>query len=312
MSFAAVTKPSVGDPIKLSTIESLIDNQDFFNTQIGSVTAFGADGNFETTPSGGDPAQGWTTTGDGAALAVRSSSSGDPNSSGKWTMKIGGSAGDELSIITKDAFKIDSHKAYIISVGTQVDNAGDRFEIDFISYQRDGATGPVQTVRNPIWGDSTNIGINHTNWHRDEWVVDGGLTGKWAKIKITWYCNDSTASNGYIDNLTIEPMHREVRFITPEWADSNNNSLIVYCPRYCQTEFLQTDLASGNGLFEPDGTQTGILGVTNGPSTTDSFKVNESVNPTYYADTSQKINITSISEGNAKKLWAKFTPRWTI
>lgn len=309
MPFSAVTKPSVGDPIKLSTITGMIDNQDFFNTQLDTSSTFNADGNFEATPSGGDPAQGWTKT--GAATVARSSSSGDPNGSGEYTLKFSGSASDTAQITTA-VFPIDEYKAYVISLGSQVDDAGDRFLVEFISYQRDGTTGPVQTVTNPVWDDSTNTGINHTSWHRDEWVVDGGSGGKWAKIRITWTCNSSTASDGYIDMFSIEPAHREVRFITPEWADSNNNSLLIYCPKHYQTEFVQTDIASGNGLFEADGTQTGILGVTNGPSTTDSFKVNESVNSTYYADTSQRIDISSVSEGNAKKLWAQFTPRWTI
>lgn len=317
MSYTAVTKPSVGDPIKLSTIEALIDNQSHFNTQLGSSSFLGADGNFETAPSGGNPAEGWQTVGSGAAVAVRSSSSGDPNGSGQFCLKFGGSAGDELSIKTVSKFKIDAQKAYIISAGTQVDNAGDRFEIDFISYQRDGSTGPVQTVRNPIWDDSTNTGLNHTSYRRDEWVVDGGSSGRWAEIVITYYNNSSSTSSGYIDNITVEPAHREVRFITPKWANSNNNNLNIYCPNHYQTEFIRSDTPSGNGYFEADSTQTAIFSsITNGPGGYDSFKVNESVNSSYHGSPSSRIDVSSqdqtASLGGAKKLWAVFTPRWTI
>lgn len=304
MPYSAVTKPSVGDPIKLSTIEGLIDNQTFFNTSLDTSSTFNADGNFEATPSGGDPAQGWTKT--GAAVVIRSSTSSDPNSNGEYCLKFGGSASD-AGVIETDIFPIDEYKAYVISAGFQVDDTGDQFKVEFISYQRDGSTGPVQTVQNPRHYDGTNTGINDTTWKRHEWVVDGGTNGRWAKLKITWTCNSSSSSAGYLDSLTIEPMHREVRYVLPDFYGNGANTLDCYCPRWCKTEFTtydaNNDLVASASSWRPT--------TTNGPAGTSDFHVDESDNTTYYADVAQEIDITGGNTGSGKSAVVIYTPRWT-
>lgn len=238
MPYTAVTKPSVGDPIKLSTIEAIIDNQAFFNSSLSSNVSFGADGDFEATPTGSDPALGWTDGG-GPVTFSRSSSAGDPNISGQYCLKASGDAGD-TNYIESDLFPIAANETYLLDVTTMVDTAGDKWTVEFISYERDGATGPVQTVKQPEMTKSTGeVGMGYTSgMTRKQWVVDGGSTGRWAKIKITFTVNSSTASDGYIDLFRLDRTHNGIyRFVIDDYNDNSGNSLSIYIPRNYATVF---------------------------------------------------------------------------
>lgn len=243
MPYTAVTKPSVGDPIKLSTIEGLIDNQTFFNTSLDTSSTFNADGNFEATPSGGDPAQGWKKTG---AATVERTDTGGTNGRGKWALKFSGTDTDVGTIIT-DKFSIEEQSAYIISLGCITDDVADRFKCEFISWQRDGATGPVQTVENPRWYDGNNDGLNNTSYRRWEWVVDGGTDGKWAQIQITWTCKAGASSAGYLDEVTIHKAHREARFAVSGIDAAGAGTIEFYCPKYYRTELKQIIQEAASG-----------------------------------------------------------------
>lgn len=243
MSYSSVTKPNVGDSVKARTIQEIIDNQDVFNSSLSGNKVFNADGDFEATPGSGDPALGWTDGG-GAATIARSSASGDPNSSGQYCLKFTGGSASDSNYIESDIFPIDAEQVYKLAFVSKVDDAGDEFKVEFISYQRDGTTGPVQTVANPRFKDTNgNYGFNFTSGMvRREWLVDGGANGRWAKIKISWTCNSSAASAGYADKFEITPANNQIyRFLADDFNAQSNHELDIYCPRNYQTMFLMLD-----------------------------------------------------------------------
>lgn len=235
MSYTAVTKPSVGDPIKLSTITGLIDNQDYFSTTLGASTIIGADGSFETAPSGSDVAVGWSKS--GTAGVERSSTAGS-NSEGQYNLRFIGSGSDSATILSPK-FAVDEKQPYVISVGCKNDDAGNQFLVEFITYGRDKSTGPVHTVTQPVLTVGSNSSFNNTSFKKYNWVVDAGTNGKWAEIKITWTCG-STASQGYLDNVTLEPMKSRVVHALYQPFNSGG-SIEYYCPKYCMTNWVEWD-----------------------------------------------------------------------
>jgi hypothetical protein len=239
MAYSAVTKPAVGDPIKLSTITGIIDNQDHFNSTITSGgVGFAADGDFEATPASG-PASGWTDGG-GAATIARSNNPSGANGSGEYSLKFSGNA-SETNYVETALFPISEYKPYALSISCKTDAAGDQFTVSFITVERDGATS-VQTVTNPVHSDGTNSGLNPTTWKNFEWVVDGGTNSRFAKIKIAWTCNSTAASAGYVDNFTItEATRSEYRFYLPLFISNGAHSFTCHAPNWMRTTITTYD-----------------------------------------------------------------------
>lgn len=243
MSYASVTKPSVGDPIKLSTIEAIIDNQAFFQSSIGANAGFNADGSFESPgASGSEPALGWTESAGNALTITRESSSAEPNAHGQYCLKFAGSFGQTGGIETA-IFPVDELENYVISAVHSVDDAGDKFEIQFITYERDGATS-VHTVSNPMFTNvvTGNEGFNDTASAKYDWVVSPGANARFAKIKIIFTVNSSVASAGYLDHVQIYTHRAAAVFKQPLFwgstggaAASPANTVEFYAPLRCRT-----------------------------------------------------------------------------
>lgn len=256
MAYTSITKPSVGDPIKLSLIEAMIDNQVHFYNSLSASASFNADGDFEASPTGSEPALGWTDGG-GPATWARSSDAADPNISGQYTLKCSGDAGDTNSIESA-LFPISENETYELTLTSKVDNIGDHFQVSFISYERDGATGPVQTVKSPIVTDASgNAGFNYTSGMTTAtWLVDGGATGRWAKIKIDFEVNAGGASAGYIDLFTLRPARGMYRQVFPAFNNATAQTIEIYCPNKYSVAFFS--LANSNGMVYAGGTQDPI------------------------------------------------------
>lgn len=247
MAYSTVTKPSVGDPIKLSTIEGIIDNQEHFQSSIAANTGFNADGSFESAgASGSEPALGWTEVSGNALTIERSNTSSDPNIHGEYTLKFSGSFG-QTGGIESGLFPVSELELYELSITSMVDNIGDSFKIKVISYERDGTTS-VQTVTNPYVtnGGTSNEGLNHTSGMTEtKWMIDTGTDSRFAKVQILFTVNSSIASAGYTDQFTFR---KATAVIKTEFTDLNSatllgsaNSIDVYCPKFCTVGFFSFD-----------------------------------------------------------------------
>lgn len=249
MAYSTVSKPSVGDPIKLSTIEGIIDNQEHFQASIAANAGFNADGSFENPgASASEPALGWNESSGNALTIARTNTGADPNAHGEYSLKFSGSFGQTGGIET-DLFPVSDLEPYVITIASQVDNVSDKFEIQFITYERDGATG-VQTVSNPLFTDASTSdeGINDTTMTKRQWVVSAGTDARFGKIKVIFTVNSSVASAGYLDHVNFERQgnrtivyKHKLFWETDGTGNSKANTLDVYCPKWCKTYFIRYD-----------------------------------------------------------------------
>lgn len=248
MAYSTVSKPSVGDPIKLSTIEGIIDNQEHFQASIAANAGFNADGSFENPgASVSEPALGWNESSGNALTIARTNTGADPNTHGEYSLKLSGSFGQTGGIET-DLFPVSDLEAYVITIASQVDDSGDKFEIQFITYERDGATS-VQTVSNPLFTDASTSdeGINDATMTKRQWVVSAGTDARFGKLKVIFTVNSSVASAGYLDHVNFERQgNRTIVYKHKNFweLDGTGTSILahemdVYCPKWCKTYFVR-------------------------------------------------------------------------
>jgi hypothetical protein len=243
----------------------------------------------------------------------RSNTSSDPNIHGEYTLKFSGSFG-QTGGVESGLFPVSELETYFINASCQVANAADKFEVQFVSYERDGSTS-VQTVSNPFFTDANNSvsGWADSSMIKQAWPVNAGPDARFAKIRILFTVNSSVASEGYFDNLTIETIKSgQYNWVTQNfYGDLGgsgsvivNNTLTMYIPETIVYLFAVLESGVTDASFIPwyvnqgGGQQGGTYPITY-PST--SFNA-----------TTRILTINSGTNGNTNyDFYVLFKPKYT-
>ena len=218
MPYTNLTKPSQGDTTRKAEIDALIDNDNFFNSQLSVLGAVGVpNGSFETDgDSDGTPDEWTTTLYTGGAFTITGQGKADTeNFHGQFAVKLtspGGSGNGGGEIITDNFFAVTPGRVLEVSWAQKSSVTNIRNKVQVLFYS--GAQALVSTVT--VYTSITNP----TSWLTQAGVAAAPSTARYAKIKLIGAENTTTvAGSAYFDDVRIRSIAIQKR-LEIRWPDT--------------------------------------------------------------------------------------------
>lgn len=195
MTFVTLSKLSVGDPLKKSFLDGLVDNVNDLDGRIGTSSGSGIpNGSFETESAG--QASNWTQGGSEQG----SVDSSDQGVGGK-SYKMSWSGAIAATTLTSDLFPVSDASVYSIGYLYKSSSTTNTIKVDVRYYLADAATttGGLDT----LFSSSSGLG---TSWTANLYKLSIASNARYAQLILTADDNGSAGSISW-DGFELQRAH---------------------------------------------------------------------------------------------------------
>ena len=201
--FVTIPKPAVGDPVKKSMADALVDNLADLNDRLKAAESDGSilkNGSFEEDVDG--IPDGWTRTlFNGGSMSILATDSGHGGRSIRFVSP--GGAGNGGGYVESGFIRCSSLIPILLLWQHKASVADVRNKVELVWYSVDGAGTKTLISTATLYDNSTT---NPTSWQMAQAAAAPPATARYFKIKLTGCdSSDATAGSAYFDDVSIRP-----------------------------------------------------------------------------------------------------------